>query len=539
MTSHQNVESVAVLTARSISKRYGQALALENVDFDLRRGEIHALLGENGAGKSTLMKVLSGLTPPASGEIRLNDVPVRFSGPEAAARSGIGMVHQHFLLVPAFTVLENLALDDSSRRPSLVRDDTSVVSNALSVMNRLGWTIPLNRRVSDLPVGTQQRIEILKTLLADANILLFDEPTAVLSPNEIDGLFTVLSQLREEGRSIVFVSHKLGEVISICDRVTVLRRGKNAGTVSIRNTDTFDLARRMVGQSGASLAVNSRHSTNIEAAEISRNTVLELSGITTSRTNRDVLLKDINLALNKGEILGIAGVDGNGQTELAELLTGSRSWSAGTLSIGGTILKSLAPSDLVRFGIGYIPPDRQREGLALTLTVSDNLALDLGQVPKFCHGQFLNFRALKSFAAETSREFDIRAESLDLPVASLSGGNQQKVVIARALWKNPEILIAVSPTRGLDVAAAAYVHAQLLNRRDKGGAILLISTDLDEVIALSDQIGVLYEGRIVGMVTADSSRNSGETERPTVREQIGLMMGGHNFQGENTEKNLD
>jgi len=510
-------QAATVLSARSISKRYGPALALDEVSFDLREGEILALLGENGAGKSTLMKILAGLTAPSNGEIALRGQAVKFAGPKDASQAGIGMVHQHFQLVPAFSVLDNLALDDSSRNPSLIRTDSLVARRSQEIMDRIGWSIPLDRRVSDLPVGTQQRVEILKTLLADAQILLFDEPTAVLAPSEIDGLFTVLRSLREQGRSIVFVSHKLGEVMDLCDRVTVLRRGKNVGTVDIADTNTSDLAVRMVGSEAESV-LDERPEGAVQQA--SGDIVLKALNMSANSTDRSVALSDLSFDLKQGEVLGFAGVDGNGQTELAELLTGTRAWISGSLAIHGSAIARLRPSDLVRYSIGYIPPDRQREGLALGLSVAENLSLDANQVPQFHRGPFLNFKALQTFAKETASAFDIRTARIDLPAGSLSGGNQQKIVIARALWKKPDILIAVSPTRGLDVAARSYVHQQIRQRQSEGGAVVLISTELEEIFALSTRIAVLYDGRIIGIVPADTSR-----------ETIGLMMGGQTGSG--------
>ena len=509
--------STPALTMRGITKRFGGATALDQVDFSLVPGEIHALLGENGAGKSTLMNILRGLLPPTAGTITLGNQPVRFASPEDAARAGIGMVHQHFLLVPTFTVLENLALASPTRKPPLLEAET--------VAARLGWTIPWHTRIADLPVGTQQRVEILKALLGNAQILLFDEPTAVLAPTEIEELFAVLRVLRAEGRSLVFVSHKLNEVMALCDRVTVLRRGRVVGTVSVEETNPEDLARRMVGEappapnSGGVGGELGKALPNPTPPELGAGgLILTVTNLATAQSRDAVALSKITFSLGRGETLGVAGVDGNGQAELAGALTGLRAWISGEVVVNGQSLNRLSPRDLERLGIALIPPDRHTEGLALTLSVADNLTLEAAQLPRFRRGLgglFLDRRGLQTFAAELARDFDVRTDDLSLPARSLSGGNQQKIVIARALWRKPSLLIAVSPTRGLDVAATAYVHDKLRARQADGGATVLISTELDEVIALSTRIAVLYEGRIVGIVPPE-----------TPRETLGLMMGG-------------
>ena len=513
---------------RGITKRFGAVTALDRVDFDLVPGEIHALLGENGAGKSTLMNVLRGLTPPTAGTITLGGQPVRFASPQDAARAGIGMVHQHFLLVPTFTVAENLALASPDRRPPL--------REAREIAQRLGWAIPFGACVADLPVGTQQRVEILKALLGDVRTLLFDEPTAVLAPTEVGELFAVLRALRAEGRSLVFVSHKLNEVMALCDRVTVLRRGRAVGTVAVADTSPEDLARRMVGGGdilvGAPLAAPSSPvlpapegtegkegaASGAPTRDQTRASILAVTDLSTQGGPDAVALHGLTFSLQPGETLGFAGVDGNGQAELTGALTGLRPWIGGRLALNRHDIARLRPRDLERLGIALIPPDRHTEGLALSLSIADNLTLEAARLPRFRRGVgglFLDRRGLAAFAAELARDFDVRASDLGLPAQSLSGGNQQKIVIARALWRKPSLLIAVGPTRGLDVAATGYVHAKLRARAADGGATVLISTELDEVIALSTRIAVLYEGRIVGIVPPD-----------TPRETLGLMMGG-------------
>ena len=501
-----------VLEMRGITKRFGGTTALDGVDFTLQPGEIHALLGENGAGKTTLMNVLRGLAAPTAGRIRLGGELVNFRTPDDATRAGIGMVHQHFLLVPSFTVIENLTLAAGDR--TFVLDPAPLVARAEAVARSLGWSLPTpGVPIADLPVGAQQRVEILKALLGDARILLFDEPTAVLAPQEIDELLDVMRTLRGEGRSVVFVTHKLNEVMAVCDRLTVLQRGRLAGTVAVAETDSADLARRMVGEASAALV--SVPSAPHTPSPVNAPLALAVENLATAPGKDTTPLRDISFTLAPGEILGVAGVDGNGQAELAGALAGLRPWTAGAVTVGGLALRRLRPQDLDQHGIALIPPDRHREGLALSLSVAENLTLEAARLPQFRRGPFLDRPALRRFAERTAHDFDIRAENLNTPAGSLSGGNQQKIVIARALWRKPALLIAVSPTRGLDVAATAFVHARLRERQGEGGAILLISTELDEILALSTRVAVLYEGRLVGIVPPD-----------TPRAALGLMMGG-------------
>ena len=519
------MRAAPALELRGITRRFGATLALDGVDFALAPGEIHALLGENGAGKSTLMNIVRGLLKPTAGALLVEGRFVSFTSPRDAARAGIGMVHQHFLLVPSFTVAENLALVAQDR--GLRLDRNRIARQAAGTAERLGWRLPWATRLADLPVGTQQRVEILKALLGDARILLFDEPTAVLAPNEIEELFAVLRVLRAEGRSLVFVTHKLREVMSLCDRVTVLRRGRQVGTVDVADTSPEDLAGRMVGKdrppvpdSGGAGDERARsrgaaHSDPAPPQLGAGGAALVVAHLATAPQPDAVALHDISFTLAPGEILGVAGVDGNGQAELAQALTGLRPWVGGTVTLHGRLLPRLRPQDLAHHGIALIPPDRHREGLALTFSVAENLMLEAAGLPQFRRGPFLNRPALRRFAEQTAREFDIRTNSLDVTAAALSGGNQQKIVIARALWRKPSLLVAVSPTRGLDVAATAYVHARLRERQAEGGAIILVSTELDEVIALSTRLAVLYEGRLVGIVPPD-----------TPRATLGLMMGG-------------
>ena len=513
VSSPLDVENPDLLSVRSVTKFYGKNCVLDNVSFTLKRGEIHALLGENGAGKTTLMNVLRGLTQPNSGQIIIDGAPVQIKTPLDSSRSGIGMVHQHFLLVPAFTVEENLIL--AGQQHGFLIDQRSIKAKADQICTKLAWNIPYTSRVSDLTVGVQQRVEILKALLGDARIVLFDEPTAVLTPNEVDDLLVVLRALRDEGRSLVFVSHKLGEVMALCDRVTVLRRGHVVGQVAVSDTSPADLARRMVGDDSAELLDE-----EMSVGTTPRGPGISVSRIEAPRTGKDdVALRDVTFDVGAGQILGVAGVDGNGQEELFELLVGLRKYSSGTISVAGAAVTNLRPSSLTQLGIAVIPPDRQRQGLALSMSIRDNLLFDeIGDKRNRRLGILAN-RRLDKLALQLRDEFDVRTPDISLPVSSLSGGNQQKIVIARALSKKPAIVLAASPTRGLDVAAAAYVHAKLRKCRDDGAAIILISTELDEVTALADKIAILYEGRIAAIVTPKMSRK-----------QLGLLMGGKSLQ---------
>lgn len=496
---------------RGIVKRFGETTALNGVDFELRRGEIHALLGENGAGKSTLMHVLSGLYAPNAGEVEVQGQPARFRSARDAAKAGIGMVHQHFTLVENFTVAENLALALPGGVPFLL-PRRNLAAEPLALAERLGWKLEPDVPVWQLPVGVQQRLEIVKVLALNPEILIFDEPTAVLAPVELEELFSVLERLRAEGKSLVFISHKLNEVMRLCDRVTVLRRGQNAGTVETRDTNPADLARRMVGQRLEAEVLS-------EAEKPPRTPpppgapVLQLRNLWVKDDRGVDALRGLELEVRAGEILGIAGVDGNGQAELAEAVLGLRPIRQGEMHFSGGDPQR-RPRE-VRRQIGYIPQDRRRAGLVPGMSVRDNLVLELHQEPEARWGPWLRWDYLNRRAAEMKDRYDIRASGLEQHADTLSGGNQQKIVIARALVKDPRLLVAVNPTRGVDVGATAFVHDQLRAQRERGAAVLLISTELDEVLALADRVGVLYEGKLMGIVSPD-----------TPREQLGLLMGG-------------
>ena len=502
---------VPAVRMRGIVKRFEDTLALDGVDFDLVPGEIHALLGENGAGKSTLMNVLGGLFAPNAGTIEVRGSPMRFRSARDAATAGIGMVHQHFTLVDNFTVAENLALALPDRTPFFLPRGR-LAEEPLQIAERLGWKFDPKAPVWQLPVGVQQRLEIVKVLAQEPDILIFDEPTAVLAPVELDELFGVLDGLRRESKSIVFISHKLHEVMRLCDRVTVLRQGRNAGTVPTAETDTADLARRMVGSDDPrelrEVCASQTGTTNGAHAV---DPVLRVRGLWVRDARGVDALRGLELDVSAGEIFAVAGVDGNGQAELAEAVLGLCAPSAGSVNIVG-----LPGMSRPRQDIGYIPQDRRRAGLVLDMTVRDNLVLELHQEPHAARGPWLRWGFLNEQAADMMARYDIRGAGLDQPARMLSGGNQQKLVIGRALHKSPRLLVAVNPTRGVDVTATAYVHDQLRAQRDRGAAILLISTELDEVLQLADRVGVIYEGRLMGIVPPSTSR-----------QVIGEMMGGN------------
>ena len=512
-------ERLPLLAMRGISRRYGATTALDAVDFDCRGGQIHALLGENGAGKSTLMQILAGLTRSDSGEIRLNGIAAALDSPREARQRGIAMVHQHFTLVPAFTVAENLALD----RPASGFGKYAAreaAQPALARAESLGWKLNPDARAADLSVGAQQRIEIVKALATDANLLIFDEPTAVLSPPEIDELFRVLRTLRDENKAIILIAHKLAEILAVADVVTVLRRGVRVAHTKVADTDANELAAFMVGENaGVGVRVSGVENA-AERAEAIQNPKSKIQNISVPclsavnlvvRGDRgETAIEEVTLEARTGEIFGVGGVDGNGQAELAEALAGLRPIAGGKIIWnGGEFRPGVAP------GIGYIPQDRRRAGLAVTMSIEENLLLEAARLPQYRVGPFLKRRALRTLAADLIAQFDIRTPSALLPASALSGGNQQKIVVARALYSSPDWIVAMNPTRGLDIGAMRFVHEQLRRARERGAAIILISTDLDEIFALSDRAAILSQGRFAPL----------DLEAGNAAE-IGLLLGG-------------
>ncbi len=511
-------KSPLLLQMLGIIKRFGAATALQNVSLEVRQGEIHALLGENGAGKSTLMHILSGLFPPDSGSLVLNGAPVRFASPRAARAAGIAMVHQHFTLVPAFTVAENLALDMPQVSFPFGRFSAKqVAASALDYAESLGWSLPADSRVATLPVGTQQRIEIVKALITQAPVLIFDEPTAVLAGDEVEELFSVLRRLRNEGRTIILIAHKLAEILAVSDRVTVLRRGMNVVTTKTSDTTAEQLAEWMIEGTGTDKAIRNHEPHEKEQkkhrennAEHQKESALAVKKVSVKGERGETAIREIDFEVGAGEIFGIGGVDGNGQTELAEALAGLRKFQNGAMLWQGTAFRvGIAPK------IGYIPQDRRRVGLATTLSIRENLLLEAVQSKAYRRGFLLKRKALDELAKRLVSEFDVRTSDAKLPASSLSGGNQQKIVAARALQSEPELIVAVNPTRGLDIGATRFVHEQLRAAKARGAAIVLISTDWDELAVLADRAAILSGGTL----TAYDLNQQNNTE-------LGLLLGG-------------
>jgi general nucleoside transport system ATP-binding protein len=494
------------LELKGITKRFGPLVANDGIDLSVAPGQVHALLGENGAGKTTLMNVLYGLMQPDEGEILLDGKAVRFHSPKDAIAAGIGMVHQHFMLVPVFTVAENvtLGIEETNRAGLLERRKTRRDVGLLS--QRYGLEIDPDALVEDLPVGIQQRVEIVKALVREATVLILDEPTAVLTPAETEDLFRIIRQLKDGGTSIVFISHKLKEVQAIADTITVLRRGKVVGQRPPGTTE-HELALLMVGRD-VQLRVSK------EAAKPGE-VVLDVADLSVGDQSGRVLVNEMSFQVRAGEILGVAGVQGNGQTELCEALLGLRPTLAGQVRLNGLDLTHATPAERLDAGIAYVPEDRQEDGLIGEFSVADNMVLDQYDKPPFASGINLNLRAIAANAAERVQEFDVRTTSTQAPVGTLSGGNQQKVILARELGQEHKVLIASQPTRGLDVGSIEFVHRRIVDQRDRGVAVLIVSAELDEIYALADRIAVMYEGKITGF------------RPPTVpAEELGLLMAG-------------
>jgi simple sugar transport system ATP-binding protein len=498
-----------VLEMRGIVKEFPGVLANDHVDFDLRRGEVHALLGENGAGKSTLMNVLDGLYKPDAGQIVLAGKPVSFSSAKDAIRAGIGMVHQHFMLIPVMTVAENIVLGTEPIEAGVLLDYGQARDRVRELARTFGFAIDPDARIENITVGQQQRVEILKALYRRADILILDEPTAALTPQEATELFEILRLLKREGMSIIFISHKLNEVLDIADRITVLRRGRKIDTVAREGATEAGLARMMVGRE-VLLRVE-------KSAPTPGDVLLEVRDLRVRDERELEKVRGVSLEVRAGEIVGIAGVDGNGQTELIEALTGLRKPESGTVTIAGKAMPAHAnPRQMLDAGLGHIPEDRQRRGLVLEFSLAENIALhDYCSPPDSRYG-WLFPRRLVERARRLITEFDVRGGGPLTRAGALSGGNQQKLVAAREVARDPRVLIAAQPTRGLDVGAIEYLHRRLVEERDEGRAILLVSLELEEVLSLSDRILVLYEGEIVG-----------QHEPPVSEEAIGIeMLGG-------------
>src|SRR5829696_7736307 len=479
-----------VLELRGITKRFPGIVANDDVDFDLRKGEVHALLGENGAGKSTLMNVLYGLYRPDEGEIVINGKPAELGSPKASIENGVGMVHQHFMLIPVVTVAENIVLATEPVHNGVLLDYAAAEKRVSEISTRFGLAVDPRALIQDITVGQQQRVEILKALYRGADILVLDEPTAVLTPQEAQELFAIVRSLTDQGKSIIFISHKLNEVADIADRVTVLRRGKKIETLPAEGATEEGLARLMVGRE-VLLRVDKPPGSPGQP-------LLRVEGVTVEDDRGIRKVDDVSFDVRAGEIVGIAGVDGNGQTELIDALAGLRRVSAGRIQIGDEDVTDAGCRDCLDAGLGHIPEDRHRRGLVLDFSLAENLALHDYDHPPASRFGWLYPKRLTEKAAKLIQEFDVRGGGPQTTAAGLSGGNQQKVILAREIDRNPKVLIAAQPTRGLDVGAIEFVHRRLIEERDEGRAVLLVSLELEEILSLSDRILVMYEGEMVG-----------------------------------------
>lgn len=494
------------LELRGITKRFGSLVANDHIDLVVEPGEIHALLGENGAGKSTLMNVLYGLYQADEGEILLDDVVQHFRGPGDAMAAGIGMVHQHFMLIPVFTVAENVMLGHEDTKALGALDLPKARQHVRDVAQRFGFEVDPDAIVGDLPVGVQQRVEIIKALSRDAKVLVFDEPTAVLTPQETDELMAIMRQLRDEGTSIVFITHKLREVREVADRITVIRLGKVVGEAS-PTASNAELASLMVGRA-VELTVHKDEARVREGG-------LEIRDLKVVTPTGAVVVDDVSLDVRPGEIVAVAGVQGNGQTELVEAIVGLATGVRGSIRLDGEELVGKSVRGILDEGVGFVPEDRTEDGLVGGFTVAENLILDRSADKEFISAGTIRRGVLEDFAKERISEYDIRTQGPGIPAGTLSGGNQQKVVIAREMSRELKLLVAAQPTRGVDVGSIEFIHKRIVETRDAGIPVVVVSTELDEVAALADRIAVMYRGAIVGIVPGD-----------TPRDVLGLMMAG-------------
>ncbi|HGS3407207.1 TPA: ABC transporter ATP-binding protein [Streptococcus pneumoniae] len=509
--AHENV-----IEMRDITKVFGGFVANDKINLHLRKGEIHALLGENGAGKSTLMNMLAGLLEPTSGEIAVNGQVVNLDSPSKAASLGIGMVHQHFMLVEAFTVAENIILGSELTKNGVL-DIAGASKEIKALSERYGLAVDPSAKVADISVGAQQRVEILKTLYRGADILIFDEPTAVLTPSEIDELMAIMKNLVKEGKSIILITHKLDEIRAVSDRVTVIRRGKSIETVEIAGATNADLAEMMVGRSVS-------FKTEKQASK-PKEVVLSIKDLVVNENHGVPAVKNLSLDVRAGEIVGIAGIDGNGQSELIQAITGLRKVESGSIELKGDSIVGLHPRQITELSVGHVPEDRHRDGLILEMMISENIALQTYYKEPHSKNGILNYSNITSYAKKLMEEFDVRAASELVPAAALSGGNQQKAIIAREIDRDPDLLIVSQPTRGLDVGAIEYIHKRLIEERDNGKAVLVVSFELDEILNVSDRIAVIHDGKIQGIVSPETTNKQG----------LGVLMAGGNLGKEKSD----
>ncbi|MDE0314157.1 MAG: ABC transporter ATP-binding protein [Candidatus Poribacteria bacterium] len=505
-----------IIEMRSISKSFGQVQANADVDFTLQRGEIHAIVGENGAGKSTLMKILYGLYQPDEGEIFVDGLPVTISSPKSAMRLGLGMIQQHFTLIPAFTALQNIILAKEKRKFGTLLDYQKAENEITELAEQVGFDVPLNTPIESLSIGAQQHTEILKALYHGAEILIMDEPTAVLVPQEIEGLFECMRGLKREGRSIIIITHKLDEVMTIADTATVMRRGKTVATCPISETNSHQLAEHILGEPVLQ--------SSIERKEINEESpILHIEDVTVRTGTGKNILDGINLNIFPGEIVGIAGVEGNGQTELIEILTGLRKIQHGNLVLNGESVTNCSASEFREKQVAHLPADRHRHGVSLNNRIDENFIIGKHQQKLFSRNAMLHQKNIQRFAFNALDKYQIRVGDIKHLIKTLSGGNQQKVVVARELSGDPALIIAAHPTRGLDIHAAKFVHTRLIQARNRGKAVLLVSSELDELLLLSDRIAVMYNGKIAGIVIPTSDdRSKGLQEKD--KQKLGALM---------------
>lgn len=497
-----------VVEMKNITKKFSDIYVNQNINFDLHKNEVHVLLGENGAGKTTLMNILYGIYNQDDGEIFLNGNKVNIKTPRDAIDNGIGMVHQHFMLVHNFTVMENIVLGCEPTKAGILFDKKNALTKVKDIIDRYEFNIDPEKKIEDISVGQQQKVEILKILYRGANIIILDEPTAVLIPSEIKELQIIMENLVKEGKSIILITHKLKEIMGMSDRVTIIRSGKVIDTINTKDTSIEELANLMVGRS-INLNVHKKMREELPV-------ILELKKIRCEDIRGVEVLKGVDFYVRRGEIFGIAGVSGNGQTDLVKVITGISKISSGEIIFNGENISNLTPKEIIDRGISNIPEDRHKTGLILQHTLCENSILGMHKDNRFSRGMFLDYKKVKNHTLNIMREFDVRAVSENVEASKLSGGNQQKLIFGREISKDPKLLIAVQPTRGLDIGAIEYIHKKLIEERDNGKAILLISMELDEVLGLSDRVGVIYNGNIVKILNRDEANEK----------NIGILMAG-------------